>query len=57
MTHRVQLVAQCDLAGDQFVGEVVVLLLQTHVGLRQTLVLPLSHTDSVWCEAHGELIV
>lgn len=33
MSHLVQVVPQCDLTGDQFVGQVVVLLLQPHTGL------------------------
>lgn len=41
MTYIVQVLPQCNLAGDQLVGEVVVLLLQSHVGLLQAPVLAL----------------
>lgn len=41
MTYIVQVLPQCNLAGDQLVGEVVVLLLQSHVGFLQAPVLAL----------------
>ena len=41
LTHRVEVVAQRDLAGDELVRQVVVLLLEAQRRLRQPLVLAL----------------
>lgn len=51
MTYIVQVLPQCNLAGDQLVGEVVVLLLQSHVGLLQAPVLALGAQRG--CEGQG----
>ena len=45
-TYGIELVPERDLAGDKLVREVIVLLLQTHVGLDQALVLALKITTT-----------
>jgi len=42
LAYVVEVFAQGDLAADEFMSQVVVLLLQAHVSLLQTTVLPLS---------------
>ena len=47
LTHRVEVVAQRDLAGDELVRQVVVLLLEAQRRLRQPLVLALQASRRV----------